>query len=93
MEAEMFQKNATFRGMGARRASGPVVLTYANDNRINAGAPVAPFRNRPVLVCHWRPTEGGKLECYWEIESAGRSAAEEPDGQQMMRPALRAINS
>jgi hypothetical protein len=44
------------------------------------------------LVCHWRPTEGGKLECYWEIESAGRSAAEEPDGRQTIRPALRVIN-
>jgi hypothetical protein len=87
----MFQKNATFR-VDARRASGPVAVTHANDNRINAGGPVASFRNRPILVCHWRPTEGGKLECYWEIESAGRSAAEEPDGRQTIRPALRVIN-
>ena len=80
----MFQKNATFR-VDARRASGPVAVTHANDNRINAGGPVASFRNRPILVCHWRPTEAGKLECYWEIETAAGAAAEEPDGRRIIR--------
>jgi hypothetical protein len=72
----MFQKITTFQVMGARRASGPVALTHSNDNRINARGAVAPFRTlRPIVACHWRPAAGGRLECYWEIETAGGSAA------------------
>jgi hypothetical protein len=85
MEAAMFKKIAPFRVMGARRASGPVAPTHANDNRINARGAVAPFWRRPALVCHWRPTESGKLECYWDIETAAGAAAEEPDGRRIIR--------
>jgi hypothetical protein len=81
----MFQKIAPFRVTGARRASGPVAPTHANDNRINARGVVAPFRSRPALVCHWRPTESGRLECYWEIETAACGAPEEPDGRRIIR--------
>jgi hypothetical protein len=80
----MFQKIAPFRDMGARRASRPVAITHANDNRINARGAVAPFRTqRPNLACHWRLTEAGKLECYWEIETTVGGAAEEPDGRRV----------
>jgi hypothetical protein len=87
MEAAMFQKIATLRDPGARRAmSGPVVLTHANDNRINARGIVAPtWARRPILARHWRPTAGGRLECYWHIETAGASAEQEPDGRWTMR--------
>jgi hypothetical protein len=82
----MFQKIVPFRVTGARRASGPVALMHANDNWINAGGVVARFRTgRPILACHWRPTGGGKLECYWEIETPAGSAAEEPDGRWTLR--------
>jgi hypothetical protein len=84
MEAAMFQKIALFRDTGARRASRPVAITHANDNRINARGAVAPFRTRrPNLACHWRPTEAGKLECYWEVETTVGGAAEEPDGRRV----------
>jgi hypothetical protein len=83
----MFQKIAPFRVTGARRAPGPVAPTHANDNRINTGCAVAPFRSRPALVCHWRPTESGRLECHWDIESAACGAAEEPDGRRIRRVA------
>ena len=79
----MFQKIAPFRVTGARRASGLVAPTHANDNRINARGAVAQFRSRPVLVCHWRPTESGKFECHWDIETAAGGAAEDPDGRRI----------
>jgi hypothetical protein len=82
----MFQKIVPFRVMGARRASGLLAIPPANDNRINAGGAIAPFRSgRPILACHWRPTTGGGLECYWRIETAGGGAAEEPDGRWKIR--------
>jgi hypothetical protein len=79
MEAAMFQKIATFWDTGARCASRPAALAHANDNRINARGAVA--SGRPILTCHWRSAAGGKLECYWEIETVAAGAAEEPDGR------------
>jgi hypothetical protein len=85
MEAAMFPKIATFRDMDARHASRPLAHAHANENRINARGAVVLSRSGPALVCHWGLTEGGKLECHWEIETPVGAEAEEPDGRRIIR--------
>jgi len=79
----MFKRIAIFRDTGARRASGRAALAHANDNRASARGAVA--FGQPILTCRWRAGAGGKLECYWKIETAGAGAAEEPDGRWAIR--------
>jgi len=77
----MFAKIARFRAMRPRRTGlGPEVPAYSNDNRVRARGAAAPRRiRRPALVCRWRPSVGGGLECRWYVASADGAATEEPD--------------
>jgi len=77
----MIAKIATFRVKGRRPAVRSAGATaHSNDNKINARSGACLHRTRrPVLVCHWRATSCGGLECRWEIELAGGAAFTEPD--------------
>jgi hypothetical protein len=65
----------------ARAASGPAAtLAHANDNaKIVHGAAGVHRRGRPPLLCRWRPTTGGGLECCWDAETAEQAGTDEPD--------------
>lgn len=76
----MFAKIAAFRVMTPQRAHSAVAPAHCNDNKINTRGSAAVRRpRRPVLACRWRPTAGGGLECYWDIEVSDGSATAEPD--------------
>jgi hypothetical protein len=77
----MFANIAKFRIAGAVRAAPrPVAPAHANDNvKVVHAAVGLHRRGRPILACRWRPTTGGGLECYWEVERPKGAAAEEPD--------------
>ncbi|MBR1222286.1 hypothetical protein JQ557_30095 [Bradyrhizobium sp. U87765 SZCCT0131] len=83
----MFEKLAQFRPFGPRRVGGvatAIRTTVSNDNqpgfRRSAGQRRIP---KPVLVCHWILTDGGRLACHWEVDDStaprdGRSRAAVP---------------
>jgi hypothetical protein len=74
----MFTKLAALQGDRRRRAA-PVTPIHCNDNRSGRRlAAVPPRARRPVLLCRWRlDPSTGRLECRWQIESAGGTSAEE----------------
>ena len=81
----MFAKIAKFRTMSPWPAArSAVALAHSNDNKVSTrGATAACQGPRPVLVCRWRPTGGGGLECQWNVEFADGIATEEPDQRWM----------
>jgi len=73
----MFTKLAALQGVRRRRAA-PVTPIHCNDNLSGRRlAAVPPRARRAVLLCRWRlDPSTGRLECRWQIESAGETSAE-----------------
>jgi hypothetical protein len=64
-----------FRPHGVPEKTAPA---YCNDNRPGRALAAASKRaGRLRPRCHWRAV-GGRLECYWQIESADETSAEAP---------------
>ena len=74
----MFTKLAALPGDRRRRAA-PVTPIHSNDNQPGRRHAAVPRRvKRQVLLCRWRVDPiTGRLECRWQIESAGEPLAEE----------------
>jgi hypothetical protein len=82
----MFAKLARFNGFGRRHALLSAAKT-ANDNHPVRRVTAASRRpRRQILLCGWRQVPAtGRLECFWHVEPAGASAAEEPGISRLMR--------
>jgi hypothetical protein len=64
---------------GVQVAPHTVALAHSNDNTKSIHATAPRHRGgRPVLACHWRPTAGGGLECWWAVEPANGATTEDP---------------
>jgi hypothetical protein len=82
----MFAKLARFNGFGRRHALLSAAKA-ANDNHpVRRVMAASPRPRRQILVCGWRQVPAtGRLECFWHVEPAGASAAEEPGISRLMR--------
>ena len=64
---------------GMQVAPRTVALAHSNDNTKSVHAAVVHHRRgKRVLACHWRPAAGGSLECWWVVEFADGTTAEDP---------------
>ena len=82
----MFTKLAALPG-DRRRRGAPVTPVHSNDNRAGRRLAAVPHRaKRQVLLCRWRlDPSTGRLECRWQIESAGETSTEELPGMRRTR--------
>ncbi|MEW6638937.1 MAG: hypothetical protein AB1586_00430 [Pseudomonadota bacterium] len=92
----MFEKLAQFRPFGPRRlacVTAAIRTTVSNDNQPGFRRPAGQHRiPKPVLVCHWILTDGGRLACRWEADDStaprdGQSRAAAPFPHQSPRRA------
>ena len=74
----MFTKLAALPG-DRRRHGAPVTPVHSNDNRAGRRLAAVPHRvKRQILLGRWRlDPSTGRLECRWQIESAGETSAAE----------------
>lgn len=51
---------------------------HSNDNQPGLRHPEGRrLRPHQALACHWFPADGGRLECRWELATAGDQPAED----------------
>jgi hypothetical protein len=82
-----FSRNLQHGNLHRGFSRNPAAVRPCNDNQPRRTPTPTRQARRPLLLCRWKQTATGRLECRWESDNPGRARPTKEEG--ISRPASR----